>query len=124
MRRIRKGRGDDAPILMTAFSPLTIARKLAGERLREDMTSAPDAVQAALEAGADGIFFATQAATPEVLTAEEHARWDLPYAIVEQVRDAVRQAEGVGVIVGPGCVLPLDVPNAHLAAVVDTASFR
>lgn len=45
-------------------------------------------------------------------------------AIVEQVRDAIRQAEGVGVIVGPGCVLPLDVPNAHLAAVVDTASFR
>jgi len=210
VRRIRKGRGDDAPILMTAFSPLTIARKLAGERLREDMTSAPDAVQAALEAitetttrhlraaveaGADGVFFAIQAATPEVLTAEEHARWDLPYArrvleavpgsaftmlhvhgqdiyfdavaglpghainwhdrltapsladakrrrghgalvgglgegttlrrgpvaaIVEQVRDAVGQAEGVGVIVGPGCVLPLDVPDAHLAAVVDT----
>jgi hypothetical protein len=41
--------------------------------------------------------------------------------IVEQVRDAVRQAEGVGVIVGPGCVLPLDVPDAHLAAVMDTA---
>ena len=45
-------------------------------------------------------------------------------AIVEQVRDAIRQAEGVGVIVGPGCVLPLDVPDAHLAAVVDTASVR
>ena len=213
IRRIRKGRTDDAPILHTAFSPLTIARKLAGgERLREDMASAPAAVQAALEAitettarhmqaaleaGADGIFFATQAATPEVLTAEEHARWDLPYArrvldavpgsaftmlhvhgtdiyfdavaelpghainwhdrltapsladarrrrrhgalvgglgegstlrrgpvaaIAEQVRDAVRQAAGVGVIVGPGCVLPLDVPDAHLAAVVDTVA--
>ena len=210
VRRIRAGRSDDAPILMTAFSPLTIARKLAGERLREDMTSAPDAVRAALEAitettarhlraalgaGADGIFFATQAATPAVLTAEEHARWDVPSArrvldavpgsaftmlhvhgtdvyfdavadlpghainwhdrltaptladgkrrrgggavvgglgegttvrrgpvaaIVEQVRDAVRQTEGVGVIVGPGCVLPLDVPDAHLAAVVET----
>jgi uroporphyrinogen decarboxylase len=211
VRRIRKGRGDDAPILMTAFSPLTIARKLAGERLREDLRAEPSAVQAALEAitettarhmraaleaGADGIFFATQAATPEVLTAEEHGRWDVPYArrvleavqgasaltllhvhgkdiyfdamadlpghainwhdrltaptltdakrrrrggavvgglgegttlrrgpvaaIIEQVHDAVRQTEGVGIVVGPGCVLPLDVPDAHLAAVVDT----
>jgi uroporphyrinogen decarboxylase len=212
VRRVRAGRADDAPILHTAFSPLTIARKLAGERLREDMTAAPDAVRAALEAitettarhvraaleaGADGIFFATQTAAPEVLTADEHAAWDLPYArrvleavegasaltllhvhgknvyfdavaalpghainwhdrltaptlaeakrrrhtgavvgglgesttlrrgptaaIAEQVRDALRQVDGVGVILGPGCVLPLDVPDAHLAAVVDTA---
>jgi uroporphyrinogen decarboxylase len=210
VRRIRKGRTDDAPILHTAFSPFTIARKLSGDRLREDMIAAPDAVRAALEAitettarhmaaaleaGADGIFFATQAATAEVLTADEHAGWDLPYArralaalgeisglivlhvhgrqvyfdaladlpadainwhdrltaptlaegkrrrggavigglaegstlrrgpapaIVEQVRDAVRQTDGVGVVIGPGCVLPLDVPDAHLAAVVET----
>jgi uroporphyrinogen decarboxylase len=45
-------------------------------------------------------------------------RHDPPSAIVEEVRDAVRQTEGVGLIVGPGCVLPLDVPDAHLAAVV------
>jgi uroporphyrinogen decarboxylase len=37
----------------------------------------------------------------------------------EQVRDAVRQTDGVGVVIGPGCVLPLDVPDAHLAAVVE-----
>ena len=211
VRRIRQGRADDAPILHTAFSPFTIARKLAGDRLREDMISAPDAVRAALEAitettarhvraaleaGADGIFFATQAATPEVLTLEEHRHWDLPYArrvleavpgatamtvlhlhgrdiyfdaaadlpadainwhdrltkpdlaearrrrhagamigglgegttlrrgpasaVAEQVRDAVRQTEGVGLVIGPGCVLPLDVPDAHLTAVVET----
>jgi uroporphyrinogen decarboxylase len=211
VRGIRKGRADDAPILHTAFSPFTIARKLAGERLREDMIAAPDAVRAALEAitettarhmraaleaGADGVFFATQAATPEALSAEEHETWDLPYArraldavregsaltvlhvhgrdvyfdavaglpshainwhdrlaaptlaegkrrrsgavigglaegstlrrgptaaIVEQVRDAVRQTDGVGVVIGPGCVLPLDMPDAHLTAVVETA---
>jgi uroporphyrinogen decarboxylase len=40
-------------------------------------------------------------------------------AIAEEARDAVRQASGVGVIVGPGCVVPLDVADAHLAAVVD-----
>jgi uroporphyrinogen decarboxylase len=156
-------------------------------------------MRAALEAGADGIFFATQAATPEVLTADEHGEWDLPYArralaaasdtsgltvlhvhgrdvyfqavadlpahainwhdrltaptladgkgrrggavvgglaegstlrrgpvtaIVEQVRDAVRQTDGVGVVIGPGCVLPLDVPDAHLAAVVESVRAR
>jgi len=35
---------DDAPILHTVFSPLTIASKLAGDRLLEDLAAAPDAV--------------------------------------------------------------------------------
>lgn len=39
--------------------------------------------------------------------------------IAAEVRDAVRQVGGAGVIVSPGCVLPLDVADAHLAAVVD-----
>ncbi|HEU4371742.1 MAG TPA: uroporphyrinogen decarboxylase family protein [Methylomirabilota bacterium] len=206
---IRKERADDAPILHTLFSPLTIARKLAGDRVRDDLRANEAVVRpaleaitqtmvlyarAALEAGADGLFFATQAGTPEFITAEEHARWDAPYArrvleavqgvaaltllhlhgkdiyfdqltalpveavnwhdrltapslgdgqrrfggavvgglgenttlrrgplgaIVAEVGDALRQTAGVGVIVGPGCVLPLDVPDAHLTAVVD-----
>jgi uroporphyrinogen decarboxylase len=214
VRRIRQGRADDAPILHTVFSPLTIARKLAGERLHDDLRAAPATVapaleaitettarhaRAALDAGADGIFFATQAASAEVFTADEHARWELPYArrvleavqgasvltllhvhgqdihfdaaaalpahainwhdrlvapslgegrrrcagavvgglgegrtlrrgpvsaVVAEVRDAIRQTEGVGVIVGPGCVLPLDVPDAHLAAVVEAVARR
>jgi uroporphyrinogen decarboxylase len=209
VRRIRQGRADDAPILHTAFSPLTIARKLAGEQLQQDLVRAPDAVaaaleaitettarhaRAALEAGADGIFFATQAAAPEVFSAEQHARWDVPYArrvveafhpasaftllhvhgkdiyfdaaaalpahavnwhdrltaptlaearrrrasgalvgglgeattlrrgpaaaIAAEVKDALAQTDGVGLVLGPGCVLPLDLPDAHLQAVV------
>jgi uroporphyrinogen-III decarboxylase len=123
------------------------------------MASAPAAVQAALEAitettashmraaleaGADGIFFATPAinwhdrlTAPSLADARRRRRHGALVgglgegstlrrgpvaAIAEQVRDAVRQAEGVGVIVGPGCVLPLDVPDAHLAAVVDTVA--
>jgi uroporphyrinogen decarboxylase len=211
VRRIRKGRADDAPILHTAFSTLTIARKLAGERLAQDLAEAPDAVlpaleaitettvrhaRAALEAGADGLFLATQAATPDVAGAETFARHDLPSlrrvleaaraaalnvlhvhgkgiyfdaladlpaaavnwhdrltpptlaeakrrrrdgavvgglgeattlrrgpadAVAAEVSDAVRQTDGVGLILGPGCVLPLDVPEAALQAVVDTA---
>src|SRR5262249_33795904 len=39
-------------------------------------------------------------------------------AIVAEVRDAIRQTEGTGVIVAPGCVLQLDLPDAHLDVVV------
>ena len=205
---IAAGRPDDAPILHTVFSPLSIARKLAGDRLIEDLRAHPDAVLPALEAitrtmahyaatalraGADGIFFATQMATRALLTREEHERFDVPYArrvleavashstftmlhvhgtdiyfddlvtmpahainwhdrrtaptladakpkftgalvgglaewetlrsgpiaaISREVEDAIRQTDGTGLIVGPGCVLPLDVPEAHLDAVV------
>ena len=208
---IAKSRADDAPILHTLFSPLTIARKLAGDRLAEDMRAAPEKVHAALEvitatlvryaataveAGADGIFFATQTASAEVFSPEAHATWDLPYArrvlesvhgrstftllhihgkdivfdaladlpvhavnwhdrltaptlaeaqlrcrgavvggiseqvtlrrgpreaVAAEVRNAVRQTDGVGVIIGAGCGVPLDVPDAHIEAAVRAA---
>jgi uroporphyrinogen decarboxylase len=208
VRRIRAGRVDDAPILHTVFEPLTIARKLAGDRLRDDLRADEAAVQpalaaiadttarharAALEAGADGLFVATQTGTPDFITPEEYARWGAPSArqvleavhgrstvtvlhlhgrdvyfdqltalpidavnwhdrltapslgdahrriagavvgglaewetlrrgpveaVAAQVRDAVQQTSGIGLIVAPGCVLPLDVPDAHLDAVV------
>jgi uroporphyrinogen decarboxylase len=209
--RIVRGRGDDAPILHTLFSPLTIARKLAGERLAEDLRTSPEAVgqaldaitetmirygSAVIEAGADGVFFATQMASPEVMSRDDHARFELPYArrvlaglegkssftllhvhgkeiyfddlagtpavhaanwhdrltppalgdalrrfagavvgglnegvtlrrgpagsVVAEVEEAIRQTGGRGLMVGPGCVLPLDVPDAHLEAVVTT----
>jgi uroporphyrinogen decarboxylase len=211
VRAIVTRRHDDAPVLMTVFSPFTVARKLAGDRLAEDMRRVPALVRSALEAitathvryartafeaGADGLFVATQAATPEVLGADEYAEWDLPYlrevlggirhlsrftllhlhgrdphfhlvadlpahainwhdrrtkptleqarerfagalvggldewrtlregpaaAIAAETRDAIDQTAGVGLIVAPGCVLPLDVPDTHLAAVVDAA---
>jgi uroporphyrinogen decarboxylase len=210
LRMIREGRGgDDAPILHTVFSPMTVARKLAGDRLRGDLRAAPDAVAsaldaiadtmsrhaaAALEAGADGFFFATQTSCPEVMSREESARWEIPYAqrVLErgargsaltvlhihgrdiyfdllaglpvhainwhdrltapaladarrrtarvlvgglneaetlrrgdgpaaggEARDAVRQVDGTGLIVAPGCVLPLAVPEHALEAVLD-----
>lgn len=173
----------------------------------EDLRRHPDAVlpaleaitetmvryaRAALEAGADGIFFATQTGSPEVVTLEENARFGAPYgrrvlesvhsrsvftllhihgkdisfdqlaalpvhavnwhdritppgladakrrfagavagglgewgalrsgppaAAAAEVEDALRQTGGVGLIVAPGCVLPLDVPDEHLEAV-------
>lgn len=208
LRLINRGRQDDAPILHTVFSPLTIARKLAGDRLHDDLRTRPEDVLAALEvitetlggyaraalqAGADGLFFATQTGSAEVFTAEENGRWGAPYArrVLEQVRarsamtllhvhgrdihfdqlaslpvhalnwhdrltapslaegqrrfagavvgglnegetlrrgtpqaaagevrDAIHQTGGVGLLVAPGCVLPLDTPDETLGAVV------
>src|SRR5438552_4769957 len=210
VRLIVRGRVDDAPVLHTLFSPLTIARKLAGDRVASDLREEPDAVTPALEAigetvaryaaasieaGAEGIFFATQAANPDSFTREEHDRFDLvhvrrilrfvqgrsrltmlhahgdlpyldafagvsihainwhdrttsptlaaaarqfsvalvgglnqqqtlrketPAAVAAETRDAIAQTGGVGLIVGPGCVLPLDAPDANLEAVVKT----
>ena len=102
VRLIVRGRHDDAPVLHTVFTPLTIAKKLAGDRLRDDLRAAPAAVEgaletitrtmtryanAALDAGADGLFVATQTATREALAAEALARFELPYTrrLVEAV---------------------------------------
>jgi uroporphyrinogen decarboxylase len=41
-----------------------------------------------------------------------------PAAIAAQVADAIRQTSGIGLVVAPGCVLPLATPEAHLAAVI------
>jgi uroporphyrinogen decarboxylase len=208
VRLIARGRSDDAPILHTLFSPLTVARKLAGDRAVIDLREDPSAVepaldaitettarhaQAALAAGADGLFFATQTATPEVITSEENARFELPRmrrvldavagrsaftllhvhgrdiyfdqaaglpvhainwhdrltaprlaeahhrfagglvgglaesrtllagppdAAAAEARDAVAQTGGRGILVAPGCVLPLATQDAQLTAVV------
>ncbi|MBI2155844.1 MAG: uroporphyrinogen decarboxylase [Candidatus Rokubacteria bacterium] len=209
LRLIVKERGDDAPVLHTVFAPLTVARKLRGDALADDLRAAPDLVAgaleaitatvaryalAALEAGADGLFLATQTASRDAVTAEELGRFELPStrrvaeavaprspltllhahgrdvafdelarlpvhainwhdrvtppalgeaqrrfrgavvgglaewdtlrrgpasAVAAEVADALRQTGGRGVVVAPGCVLPLDVPDAHLDAVVD-----
>lgn len=208
LRAVARGRGDDAPVLQTIFSPFTVARKVAGPTLvQETMQKEPARLHAALDvisatveayvdgcldAGADGLFFATQAATPEVLTWEEHRtfvepydlrilgtakgkraiillhlhgdhpylarlaatypvdalNWhdrrtapslaeamgqvsqalvggldergsmitDTPEAVRAQVRQAAAQCHGRRLIIGPGCVVDLRVPEANLAA--------
>lgn len=39
-------------------------------------------------------------------------------AVATQVTDAIEQTGGKGVIIAPGCVLPLATPDEHLEAVV------
>ena len=200
----------DAPVLATVFSPLSIARKLSGDRLATDLRERPAAVGAALDAigqtvlrfnelalaeGIGGIFYSIQAASASVLDGETYARfgepwdrrvlealqprafltvvhchgdrllfdrlarlpgqvwnWDdrlagpplaagsaqvvgavcgglnqwqtlregTPAAAVAEAEEAVSQTGGRGLIVGPGCVLMANTPDANVAAVVKT----
>ena len=95
LRQTVAGVGPDVPVLQTIFSPMTVAAKLATPpvavaHLRQHpkafeigLETITDVVgrmiQAALERGAD-IFYASQAGTADVLTREEVARWETPYA--------------------------------------------
>src|SRR5258705_10032720 len=46
--RILADRRADAPVVPTLFSPLSLARKLSGDRLAEDLRARPRSVEAAL----------------------------------------------------------------------------
>jgi uroporphyrinogen decarboxylase len=198
----------DAPVVPTLFSPLSLARKLSGERLNADLRAHPGLVKDALEAitetlvrfahvalaeGVSGIFYSIQAADRRLHTEQEYAEFGEPYdhrvlesvadrslltiihchggelmfdrlaalpghawnwedratpptlaeglarvpgavigglgqwttlrggtpeAAAAEALDAVAQTGGIGLIVGPGCVLPPGTPDANLAAVV------
>ena len=43
-----------------------------------------------------------------------------PVPAVDEAKDAIAQTAGTGLIVGPGCVLPMNTPDANVAAVVQT----
>lgn len=97
--------GADTPVLATAFSPLTVAQKLAGACYRDHLVSHPelvhqalaniaatmaDFVSAALQAGCAGIFFATQEASFKCVTASTFLTFGKPYDLV--VLDAASSA--------------------------------
>jgi uroporphyrinogen decarboxylase len=198
----------DTPVVPTLFSPLSLARKLSGERLNADLREHPERVKDALEAitetlirfaalalseGVSGIFYSIQAASRRLHTEDEYAEFGEPYdrRVLESVRgrstltiihahgdqlmferlarlpghawnwedrttppslaegrrlvpgavigglgqwatlkdgtpeaaaaeaqEAVAQTQGLGLIVGPGCVLAVGTPDQNVAAVV------
>ncbi|MGH7277422.1 MAG: uroporphyrinogen decarboxylase family protein [Candidatus Rokuibacteriota bacterium] len=198
----------DAPVVPTLFSPLSLARKLSGERFTADLSARPVEVTAALEAitetlirfadlalteGVSGIFYSIQAASRSVCSDADYERFGEPYdrRFLEAIRgrsmltiihahgdalmfdrlarlpghvwnwddrrtaptlgeaharlagavaggldqwatlrdgtpedaaaeakDAIAQTGGVGLIVTPGCVLPMNTPDENVAAVV------
>jgi uroporphyrinogen decarboxylase len=93
----------DCSTLPTIFSPLSLARKLSGERINYDLKENPQAVTDALEAitetiltfaeacfveGAEGIFYSVMAASTDLHTEDEYLRFGEPYdrRILESVR--------------------------------------
>ena len=88
--------GGQIPVLQTIFSPLTIAMKLSDGKvlahLREDPSLVHEALHAitavtrqltaaTLDRGAYGIFFATQCATTDLMSAEEYTEFGATYDI-------------------------------------------
>lgn len=122
------------PILQTIFSPLTTARKLAGDRVFADMRNAPDALERglrtitevtiqfaleAIECGAHGMFFATQVASHRLLTNEEHERFGRAFDL--QVLNAIRKkcqlnmlhVHGVDTMFAAVASYPVEMMNWH-----------
>jgi uroporphyrinogen decarboxylase len=104
LAQIRDGLKGGAYFVQTIFSPLSVAKYLAGNDpapVRTSMADDPGALRAALdvivetftayaqaclETGASGIFFATTGwASADVLTEDEYRRWGVEYdlAVVE-----------------------------------------
>lgn len=82
------------PLFQTIFSPMTIAMKLSNSQAVAHLRTAPEIMhealrvitevttamlRASLDAGADGIFFATQCADERVMTVDEYRAFGLPY---------------------------------------------
>jgi uroporphyrinogen decarboxylase len=94
LRLIRQNLGRDTPLLQTVFSPLAQAKNLAGnETLIAHIRQHPEAVmkgldtiartsrkfvEAAMEIGIDGIFYAIQHAQASLFSLEEYKSFGLP----------------------------------------------
>jgi uroporphyrinogen decarboxylase len=206
VRLAAEGLKGSVPMLQTVFSPLTTARKLAGDRLFTDLRVRPELLkqglqivaetharfaQESIRAGADGIFFATQCDSYRLLSEAEYREFGEVYdriildavrpeaeiimihahgedimfdlladwpadainwhdritwpslrearerfsgmlvggidewhtllngpadAIQEEIRDAIAQTEGRRLMIGPGCVLPINTSPLHIRA--------
>jgi uroporphyrinogen decarboxylase len=95
LRYIRSELGLDTPLLQTIFSPLAQAKNLAGnDTLIAHLRLYPDAVmkglatiaettrrfvEACLDTGIDGVFYAIQHAQASLLTLDEYKAFGLPY---------------------------------------------
>jgi uroporphyrinogen decarboxylase len=101
IHHVAAGLGGTAPFMMTIFSPLNIAFKLcgdkvSGEKVVDHIRQSPLQVHAGLatirdvvieyagaclDAGASGIFFATQMATHDLLSPQEFREFGITYDI-------------------------------------------
>ena len=105
IRTLRSRLGNDYPLILTLFSPLTYVMRFMGkERAVEQARKQPEVfeegigtiaanlrklIQAAIETGASGIFFSCMGATSIHFTQEEYTRFGRPYDL-----DALVGAQG------------------------------
>ncbi len=98
LRQIRSALGPQMPLLQTVFSPLAQAKNLAGgDVLIAHLRQYPEAVlkglqtiagttrrfvEAAMETGIDGIFYAVQHAQAGLMTRDEYKTFGLPFDLV------------------------------------------
>jgi uroporphyrinogen decarboxylase len=122
----------DCSVVPTVFSPLSLARKLSGDRLNYDIKENTRLVEDALVAitetilafmeacfreSAEGIFYSIQAASHAFHTEEEYARFGEPYdrrileAVREQSRLTVLHCHGERLMFDRLAALPADVWN-------------
>jgi uroporphyrinogen decarboxylase len=108
LRLIRDGLKGETPFIQTVFSPLAVASRLAGshEPIRQYMEDAPQDLEAGLgviagtlaayasaclEAGADGLFFASvEWGSRNYISAEQYSRFGRPFDL--RVLEAVQGA--------------------------------
>lgn len=95
LEKLLKKVNGEAPIIMTVFSPLTTADKLTQGRVREFIEQDKEGLfkralekiakitgefaEKAIEMGADGVYFATQLSSYDILTEEEYKEYGVPY---------------------------------------------
>ncbi len=104
---IRQGIQTDTPLLQTIFSPLGTVRNLAGDRYLQDLRTKPQELHTALEMitqvtiefvnhnvkiGADGIFFAVQLASYDIMTTAEYKEFGVAYdlCVLDACKDAIQ----------------------------------
>jgi uroporphyrinogen decarboxylase len=131
---VAAGLNGKTPFIMTVFSPLTLAFKLSGRTVIEHLRQEPSDLhagleiiaetttrfaRAALDAGCDGLFFATQLASHHWLTPAEYGefgeRYDL--AVLEGVAGqstiTVLHLHGQAVFFGLTGHYPIDAVSWH-----------
>jgi uroporphyrinogen decarboxylase len=133
IRLVADAAGREVHVFETVFSPLSVARTIAGEQatvryLRENPEALHEGleiitdVQAAfirnvLAAGADGVFFSSQMATTDLLTREEYEEFGRPYDL--RMLDAAAEGlvflhiHGVNVMFDLFDDYPVQIVNWH-----------
>ena len=136
----------EVPIIVTVFNPLTTAMKMGGDNVliharshAEEFKAGLDVitettvryVKALAEAGADGIFLATQLGTYDKMSLEEYKKWGEPtdLAVLEAAKDMwfnIIHMHGEAPMFELLCSYPVQAINWHdrLAEDYDLATGR